>query len=180
VKCRRGDHELTPAPAFVFEHGDVVTLVGRRDSLEAFAASRRLTPRIEEVDVFSLFLGLLAGMLVGNLQFSLFGSAPVSLGAAGGTLLAGLAIGWLRTLGPLRGRIPQQSRKFLKDLGMILFLADAGVRAGAGLAGTSGREAALLLAGAFALTSLALAVGWGVARLLLAATRSPRSGSAAA
>lgn len=164
VKVRRGDHELTPSPAFVFESGDVVTLVGVRDRLAAFVSASDLKPRIEEVDVFSLFLGLLAGLLVGNLEFALFGSAPVTLGTAGGTLLAGLAIGWFRTLGPLSGRIPQQTRKFLKDLGMILFLADAGVHAGQGLVETSGRDAGLLFLAAFALTLVPLAAGYLVTR----------------
>ncbi len=53
-----------------------------------------------------------------------------SLGASGGTLLAGLAVGHFRHVGSLDLRVPKASLDFFRELGLVLFLVGAGIPGG--------------------------------------------------
>ena len=54
----------------------------------------------------------------------------LSLGAAAGPLLVGMALGALRTTGPLTWEIPLAANQLLRQLGVAVFLACVGLSAG--------------------------------------------------
>ena len=60
---------------------------------------------VEATDIAFLGAGILVGGLVGALSYK-WGSIPIGLSTSGGALLAGLILGWLRTIHPTFGRIP--------------------------------------------------------------------------
>jgi len=62
--------------------------------------------------------------------------AAITLGLAGGPLLAGLLLGHFGRVGRIVGHIPRPTRVLLQELGLALFLADAGVKGGAALVTT--------------------------------------------
>ena len=76
--------------------------------------------------------GLAAGTLLGSISFGL-GSSEFSLGMAGGPLFVALVLGHFGRVGPVVGHLPRASGLLLMEIGLVLFLASAGVHAGEGL-----------------------------------------------
>lgn len=111
--------------------GDRLTAVGSAGDLHQFArlAGNR-QQLLNTTDLAGLGIGLLGGTLVGLLPIPLPGLPAIQLGLAGGPLLAGLALGARGQFGKIRFVLPAPARLLLMDLGLVLFLAQAGMRAG--------------------------------------------------
>jgi putative transport protein len=116
-----------------------------------------------------MFLGIALGVVVGNWAFTLPGApGTVKLGLAGGPLLVAIALSRLGKLGPLVWYMPISANFMLREVGIVLFLAAVGLKAGdrflETLVGGPGLE--WMAAGA-AITLLPLLIVGVGARLLL-------------
>ena len=101
-----------------------------------------------ETDLVTFAIGITAGLLIGGLSVSVAGIS-VGLGTAGGLLVAGLVIGYLRALHPTFGRVPEAARWIFMELGLTIFMAGVGLRAGSGIIETLAESGLnLFLAGA--------------------------------
>lgn len=80
-------------------------------------------------DLFTLSVGMVAGSLIGAITVKVFG-VPISLGSAGGLLLAGIVISFLRSRHPTFGNIPGGARAILEDIGLTIFIVVVGLTAG--------------------------------------------------
>src|SRR5690606_30054248 len=75
------------------------------------------------------------------------------LGHAGGLLLAGLLLGRFRRIGRFSASVPLAARQLVRDLGILLFVSEAGVQGGAALAGGFEQSPiAIIATGAFVTT----------------------------
>ena len=74
-------------------------------------------------------LGMLIGMLIGMIQFRIWG-IPISIGSGGGCLLSGLFFGWLRSVHPNFAALPVGASNFLRDFGLAVFVGIVGISAG--------------------------------------------------
>jgi putative transport protein len=74
-------------------------------------------------------IGMLLGMLVGLIQFRVWG-IPISIGSGGGCLLSGLFFGWLRSVHPNFAALPTGASNFLRDFGLAVFVGIVGISAG--------------------------------------------------
>ena len=74
-------------------------------------------------------LGMLLGMLIGMIQFRIWG-IPISIGSGGGCLLSGLLFGWLRSVHPRFAALPLGASNFLRDFGLAVFVGIVGIAAG--------------------------------------------------
>lgn len=148
-----------PAGANVrLSQGDVLHVVGQPEALENV---RKLlgddVRALYAVSVVVILLGLFCGLLLGAAPLYLPGLGVFSLGSTGGVLLAGLGFGALRQVGPVVTELPGTAIAMLRDLGLGLFLAVVGTKAGATLIPTlSEHGPSLLLAGAALTLSTAL------------------------
>src|SRR5262249_60719790 len=107
--------------------------------------------------------GILLRRLVGPLSYKA-GSIPISLSTSGGALLAGLILGWLRTIHPTFGRIPGPALALMNTLGLNVFIAVVGISSGPGfVAGLKAAGISLFLWGIVA-TSVPLIVALYVGR----------------
>ena len=86
--------------------------------------------QIEEFGFFPFFLTVIFGLLIGSIQIPLGSGKPFSFGSSGGTLIAGLIIGHFGHLGKLNLKISKQTLNLMRELGLVLFLAGAGVPGG--------------------------------------------------
>jgi putative transport protein len=78
-----------------------------------------------------VFVGIALGVLVGQFPIRIPGMpVPVKLGLAGGPLLVAIALSRIRRIGPLSWYMPISANFMLRELGIILFLACVGLRAG--------------------------------------------------
>ena len=110
---------------------------------------------LESTDLLTVAGGILLGGLLGALSFT-WNGIPISLSTSGGALLAGLILGYLRTIHPTFGRIPSPALVLMNTLGLNVFIAIVGINAGPGfVAGVEQVGLRLFLWGAVA-TSLPL------------------------
>lgn len=128
---------FVPSADTIIERNDVLTVVGPHDKLAAFReAVGHRSQALDQTDLLSLGFGLSAGVLLGSIGFSLGNGNSVSLGIAGGPLIMALILGHLGKMGPVVGYIPRPTRLLLQDLGLVFFLANAGIVGGADLVKT--------------------------------------------
>jgi putative transport protein len=162
TRIRRGDADMLPHPDTALELGDRVRVVVHRDQMNAI--SRFLGDSykgVSEVDLLTFSLGLALGLLIGIIPLPL-GDVTVKLGFAGGPLLAGLALGAIGHTGKLVWNIPYSANTTLRQIGLVLFLAGVGTRAGYGFVHTfsQGGGAVIFLAGTFITCATVLTMLW--------------------
>jgi putative transport protein len=168
----RGDVALEPSAELRLERDDLVHVVGRRDDLRAVAARLgRFRRSTSETDIAVYAGGILLGLLIGRAHLDLHGT-HFTLGTAGGLLLTGVLLGRFRDLGPLHANVPRAARQLVRDLGILLFVTEAGVRAGESLAGGAfgaamGDTVLRALGGAVAVTAAAVILPVLLGRWLL-------------
>jgi putative transport protein len=169
TRVRRGDVDLSPGDDFELMLGDrarVVAPVDRIPALERLLGDS--ARRVAEVDVITFGLGIALGLLLGAVVVPLPGGPRFSLGLAGGPLVVGLVLGRVGRTGPLVWSPPYGANMTLRQLGVVLFLAGVGLKAGGTLGHTLPQLAPLriVLAGA-ALTTLSVTAVMLVGRRVL-------------
>lgn len=130
TRVRRGDVDVVPTPETILEYGDRVRVLTRRENMEAvsqfFGDSIRGTA---ETDFGSVAIGMVMGALVGMIPIPIHG-AVVRLGLAGGPLLVALILGKLERTGRVTWKMPISANLTLRQIGLLLFFAAVGTRAG--------------------------------------------------
>ncbi|MFO0584924.1 MAG: aspartate:alanine exchanger family transporter [Anaeromyxobacter sp.] len=169
TRVRRGDVDLLPSDDMRLELGDRVRVLAAVRDLPAVAAYFGDSYRAaSEVDILSFAAGLALGLALGMVPIPLPGGVTVSLGFAGGPLVVALLAGTLdRTAGRV-WTLPFSASVALRQIGLILFLAGIGTRAGSGFLATfSGTRGLVLLGAGAAITfATALVALWLAHRLL--------------
>lgn len=115
-------------------------------------------------------IAVVFGLLLGAIKIPLPGGASFSLGTTGGVLIMTLLFGHFGKLGNLSLKIPAQTTKVLKELGLMLFLIGAGVEGGVGLISAVSNDASIIvwgLLGGALMTILPMVVGYFIARKAL-------------
>lgn len=132
TRVSRGDLFFTALPDLRLQFGDMLQLVGDEDSLNA--ATRTLGNEVQvlhETKFAAIFAGILLGVLLGLYPLSIPGlPAPVRLGLAGGPLVVAILMSHLGRLGPMVMHMPLNANRALRELGIILFLANVGLLSG--------------------------------------------------
>jgi putative transport protein len=126
--------EFTPRAEFRVQFGDELRVVGKAAALDAFAKDAGETgERLSQAAVVPMFIGIAVGVLLGSLPLKIPGSSVTfRIGLAGGPLIAAIVLSRIGTLGPLIWHVPPSANQMLRTIGISLFLAAVGVRAGAG------------------------------------------------
>lgn len=138
TRVSRGDLIFTALPDLRLQFGDMLQLVGDEDSLNA--ATQRLgnaVQMLQETKFAAIFAGILLGVLLGLYPIRIEGlPAPVRLGLAGGPLIVAILMSHLGRLGPMVMHMPINANRALRELGIILFLANVGLLSGERFAAT--------------------------------------------
>ncbi len=166
-RIARHNIEFVPSSNERIQFGDALTAIGEFAALEKFIAAAGHRERtLDETNLISLCAGLGLGVLAGRVEIG-FGSESVSLGLAGGPLLMGLILGGVGTIGPLVGHIPRAARFLLAEIGLAMFLAQAGSQAGGNLIQVILQHGFVLCLAACAIVITPLIVGFLVAKYVL-------------
>ena len=159
----RAQLELPLDRGLTLERGDVLEVSGERNRLRKFATKIGIIEHesdISDLMTFSYFF--LGGLILG--QFSLlFGDLRVTLGNAGGLLLAGILMGFFRARNPMFGYIPQAAINVLKDLGLNIFMVSVGLAAGGDILEAMQESGLAVLLGGACIMLVPLTIGylWG-------------------
>jgi putative transport protein len=132
AKITRQMVEMPILPESEIFRGDVLTLAGSVNHVNAATDALGVADRpLEATDLMTVAGGILVGGLVGAISLNWQG-VPIGLSTSGGALLAGLLLGYLRTIRPTFGRIPSPALVLMNTLGLNAFIAIVGINAGPG------------------------------------------------
>ncbi len=159
-EIQRGEERIPVARGTVIHRGDVLRVTGPEPAvIRAEAAIGRTVVPTENTDFVTLGLGIFLGALAGILIVIPVGAFRIPLGTSVGALLAGLLVGYLRSVRPLFGRIPEGAISLMMALGLASFVGMVGIGAGPHFM-TALREAGVsLLFGGMVVTLLPLLAG---------------------
>jgi putative transport protein len=130
VKLIRGGEEIPVTSETTVNRGDLLRLAGTKPDIERVGNVLGYIERpSSETDVVFVGLGILLGGFVGLLSVTVFG-LPISLTAGGGSLIMGLVFGWLRSVRPTFGRIPEPALWVFDTIGLAVFIGVVGLSAG--------------------------------------------------
>jgi putative transport protein len=157
LHVRRGDTDIMPSPDLILEFGDRVGLLASR---ERFGDLRRFfgdsIKGTAEVSYISVGLGMALGFAVGAISLPIPGIGKFTIGFVG-VLLVALILGKLRRTAGVNWTMPLSANKVLFNLGLTLFLANAGMSSGVSVVNTVA-ESGFLMLGLGALVLVALVV----------------------
>lgn len=159
-RVRRGDIDMIAEPGLVLQQGDRVRVVAPTSKMEEITkffgdSARGLT----DLNPIALGIGMALGIAIGELPIFTPTGDYFTIGSAAGTLIVGLVMGRIGRVGKVVTAIPFTACQVLAELGLLVFLAQAGANAGGQIATafTSGTWLPILTLG-FIMTSI-MAVG---------------------
>lgn len=160
TRIRRQGLEITPTGSVTLEMGDTIRVVGDKAAVEEFARLVHGHARsAEETNMLPFLAGLLLGILLGAAPVDLPNGMQIHLGSAGGAFLVSLLVGHFGGIGPLKLYVPPAAKNLSRELGLMLFLAGAGVNAGSQFIDILRQQGASLLIGGALITIAAVASG---------------------
>jgi putative transport protein len=129
-KFTRSGVEMPVAPRSVVDRGDVMRLIGPLPEVERAAKELGYPDRHSSAtDMVFVGIGIFLGGLVGIYSVVVW-DVPLTLTASGGALVMGLVFGWLRSIYPIFGRIPEPAIWIFDTLGLCMFIGVVGLNAG--------------------------------------------------
>jgi putative transport protein len=168
ISISRAQIELVPLESrTTIQRGDVVRVAGERSRIAELARNLGYVEReMETTDLVTLSLGIAAGLLAGLVVVKV-GGLTIGLGSAGGLLLVGILIGFLRSLNPTFGRVPPAASSVLMDLGLMFFMTGVGIQAGGGVVGALTSVGPVVIAGGACITLAPALIGYAFGRKVL-------------
>lgn len=131
-RLNRAGIELVPGNHSTLQFGDILNLVGRAEAIEAVAnLVGNAQQKLQQVQMLPVFIGIGLGVVLGSIPFYVPGfPAALKLGLAGGPLVVALILSRIGSIGPLYWFMPPSANLALRELGIVLFLAVVGLKAG--------------------------------------------------
>ena len=133
TRVNRSGMDLFAARQLRLQVGDRVMVVGPQDVIERVAnlLGNQLR-RLDHPNIVTIFVGILCGILFGSLPIAIPGMpTPVKLGLAGGPLIISILIGRFGHKVKLVTYYTTRSANLmLREVGLVLFLASVGIKAG--------------------------------------------------
>lgn len=138
TRVNRAGLDLLASPNLALQVGDRLTVVGNINDINRLAEKLgNSMKRLNEPNMFTMFLGIFLGILVGSIPLALPGmSVPMKLGLAGGPLIVAILLGRYGHNFKLVTYTSSSASLLLRELGICLFLASVGIAAGGNFAET--------------------------------------------
>ncbi|XCB37054.1 TrkA C-terminal domain-containing protein [Arcanobacterium hippocoleae] len=138
VRVFRGDDAILAYKDTHIAYGDRVEVIidaDRREDVSAFFGDS--IKQYAALNWISVAGGLSIGYLAALIEIPLPGGGSFALGTALGPLFAGLILGTLKRTGGVAWQVPASANTSLQQLGLMIFLAAAGLNAGRAFAATA-------------------------------------------
>ena len=167
TSVKHANFEVPHAADYELSKGDILTVVGLPESVDLLGEELGHVERdIAETDMVTFAFGIVFGVIVGLLAIKV-GQLSIGLGSAGGLLTSGLVIGYLRSIHPTFGRLPEAASWILMEFGLLLFMAGVGLRAGGEILETLATAGPLLILAGVIVTLTPIFVGYFFGRKVL-------------
>lgn len=134
TRITRQGMDLFASRSLALQVGDRIMVVGPEDSVNHVAdAMGNSVKRLETPNIATIFIGIIIGILFGSIPIALPGiPTPLKLGIAGGPLIIAILIGRYGYKVHLVTYTTTSANMMLREIGLVLFLASVGIKAGAG------------------------------------------------
>ena len=132
TRVNRSGMDLFASSALTLQVGDRVMCVGPEDAISRVAdLLGNQLKRLDHPNIVTIFVGILVGILFGSLPVAIPGMpTPVKLGLAGGPLIIAILIGRFGYKVKLVTYTTMSANLMLREVGLVLFLASVGIKAG--------------------------------------------------
>jgi len=131
TRLYRSGFELFASPGVTLQVGDRLMVVGPQDAVERFENKiGNNANRLDRPNLVTIFFGILVGIIFGSMEFNVGMSMPVKLGLAGGPLIIAILVGRFGFKLKLVAYTTNSASMMIRDIGLVLFLASVGIKAG--------------------------------------------------
>ena len=133
TRISRQGMDLFASRNYRFQVGDKILVVGPADNVNRIAdIMGNSVKRLDTPNIATIFIGIIIGILFGSIPFAIPGMpVPMKLGIAGGPLIIAILIGRFGHRMKLNTYTTTSANMMLREMGLVLFLASVGVKAGA-------------------------------------------------
>lgn len=167
TRLQRHGIEISPHGTTALRYGDRIMIVAGKSKMSELKTLVGNAGRTVEQDLLPLFLILALGVVVGTLEIPLGPGSSISLGLTAGVLILSLGLSGLGKTGPILWAISEPSNRFIRQIGLLLFLGAVGTSAGAQVGTLLAEGAPALIATALAIALVPLALLAGFCRWVL-------------
>lgn len=138
TRITRQGLDLFASPNLNLQVGDRIMVVGQEDAVNRVAdAMGNSIKRLDAPNIATIFVGIIVGIIFGSLPFEIPGiPVPLKLGIAGGPLIIAILIGRFGYKIHLVTYTTTSANMMLREIGLALFLASVGIKAGNGFLDT--------------------------------------------
>ncbi|MBO4463574.1 MAG: putative transporter [Prevotella sp.] len=138
TRVTRHGMELFASPSLPLQVGDRIMVVGPEDAVDRVANKMgNSIKRLDAPNIATIFVGIILGIVFGSLPIAIPGMpVPLKLGIAGGPLIIAILIGRYGYKIKLVTYTTTSANMMLREIGLVLFLASVGIKAGAGFYNT--------------------------------------------
>ena len=167
TRVNRSGMDIFASRNLTLQVGDRVMVVGPQDAVERVAnLMGNSLKRLDHPNIVTIFVGIFLGIFFGSLPIAFPGiPTPVKLGLAGGPLIVSILIGRFGYKLKLVTYTTMSANLMLREIGIVLFLASVGIKAGANFVNTVVDGDGLLYVGCgFLITVIPLLIMGAVAR----------------
>ncbi len=132
TRINRAGVEFVANPNLRLQVGDKLTVVGEEDHIDKVAGVLgNSLKRLNEPNLIPIFIGILLGILLGSIPIFVPGiPIPIRLGLAGGPLIIAILVSNFGYKISLVSYTTPSANLMLRELGIVLFLASVGIKAG--------------------------------------------------
>jgi putative transport protein len=167
ASLKHGNFEVPRTADYELRKGDILTVIGLPEQVDLLGEELGHVERdIAETDMVTFAFGIAFGVIIGLLAIKV-GQLSIGLGSAGGLLASGLIIGYMRSIKPTFGRLPEAARSILMDFGLLIFMAGVGLRAGGDILETFAATGPLLILAGVLVTLTPIFMGYLFGRKVL-------------
>lgn len=167
TRVRRSGIDLSPSPELALKFGDKLTVVGEKEGIKSVAGLLgNNAKQLSDTDFFPIAMGIVLGVLFGKLNISFPDGLSFSPGLTGGVLMTALFLSAVGKTGPILWSMSGPANQLLRQLGLLLFLAEVGTSAGKNLVSTFQESGLLLFGVGAAITLLPMLAAVLVGRLV--------------
>ena len=137
TRVTRHGMDLFASASLPLQVGDRIMVVGPEDAVDQVANKMgNSIKRLDAPNIATIFVGIIIGIIFGSLPISMGLPVPMKLGIAGGPLIIAILIGRYGYKIKLVTYTTTSANMMLREIGLVLFLASVGIKAGAGFFNT--------------------------------------------
>jgi putative transport protein len=133
TRVTRQGIDLFASAGLPLQVGDRIMVVGPEDAVDRVANKMgNSIRRLDAPNIATIFVGIILGIIFGSLPIAIPGMpVPMKLGIAGGPLIIAILIGRYGYKIHLVTYTTTSANMMLREIGLVLFLASVGIKAGA-------------------------------------------------